>query len=283
MNKDYCTIASICRKGGVGKTTTAAMVSSMLADKTGCRVLVIDCDGQNSLTDYLLRDNDVEALRAEQTASAFFDDALPVDPSQMIHKTIKPGLHIVPSNESLGYHQWPNIEDQPENRTHSIRRFVESLGGHYPFILIDTGPTLRGLPNFASLVAADYVYSPIKPDMFSGKSMGHVLRFIKAAQEHNPELHMLGFLVNMINLRLKDHCQALDALRELHGEQIFTHVMPLLSDYEKSINRRQVLHEFSPNGKAASSGKDITIEIYEKVNAHRLAQPQTTPPAKEAA
>lgn len=43
-------------KGGVGKTTLTANISSFFASEMGKRVLIIDCDPQCNITQYILGD-----------------------------------------------------------------------------------------------------------------------------------------------------------------------------------------------------------------------------------
>lgn len=269
MKRKAITLTTVCQKGGVGKTLTTANVAAQLADVTGCQVLVIDCDGQHSLTEYFLKGVRLEELKAEQTTAAFFDDAIRIDPNKMIHPSHKKGLSIVPANEALARHGWPNLTEQPESRTHAIRRFVDLLDGHFPFILIDTSPKLRELPNWAALIASDYVFCPVEPECFAGNAIGPVKRFVRAAQEQNPELHMLGFMLNKVDLRCNDHKTAIDAIRHHHGDQVFKYIVPRLAEFRKAVNARQPIGDFNKSSDAAEIAETVTREIYARILEHQ--------------
>lgn len=273
-------IATVARKGGVGKSLITSAIAAHLSEQTKApRVLLIDCDGQNSLTSYFLKGVDCESLPNEATASAFFDESVRMDPNKMIHPTSKEGMFIVPANESLTYHNWPNIPEQPENRRRSIRNFAKGVGHHFDYVIIDTGPTLRCLPNYASLVAADYVICPTPPEAFAGRGIAPVQRFVEAARMENPELHLLGYIVNLVDNRWSSHRENRERLELHHGARVFETVIPRLSDFQSAIDERTPITDYKGNGNAAQLTEALTREVLLRIREHRL----THQSGKEAA
>ena len=78
-------IAFINLKGGVGKTTTADAIGSMLAVVKRQRVLMIDLDPQTNLTTMLIGDKKWEQRNdAGQTLAQLFKDALAPEDTELI-------------------------------------------------------------------------------------------------------------------------------------------------------------------------------------------------------
>ena len=142
-------VALASLKGGVGKTSGAVFLAQALTRRG--RVLVVDIDPNNNLTDYFCRDVDPEALeaanvyhvltaRAEKEAirgSAFGLDVLPATPT--LHQV---GLELARDPGALL--RFPSV----------LRRLA------YDFIVIDTPPALV-LELSVALYSADLVLCPV--------------------------------------------------------------------------------------------------------------------------
>jgi chromosome partitioning protein len=143
------TISSL--KGGVGKTTIAVFLAQALR-QGGHRVLSVDLDHNNNLTDYYLREGfDCEAIEARNirhvlTGKASLDSAVR-------HVPLGDVIPATPSLSTVGY----ELAHDP-GAVLRLRSGLRKL--EYDYVIIDTPPALT-LELTAGLYAADVVLVPV--------------------------------------------------------------------------------------------------------------------------
>lgn len=148
------TISSL--KGGVGKTTLACFIARALA-ACGSRVLCVDLDHNNNLTDYWLRTYPENVLTARNilhvlTRSLTIDDATferHIDESRGC-------IDVIPATPSLSRIGIELSRDQ--GAAMRLRGGLKRLD--YDYVFIDTPPSLT-LELTLGLYAADMVLVPI--------------------------------------------------------------------------------------------------------------------------
>jgi len=156
MNRSTPTITSVFgSKGGTGKTSVIGNLSACLADM-GQRVLMIDADIQQSLTNFFhidqLAEKGLVQLIQEQ------------NPDGCISRTDIEGLDIVVSNDfekSLGH--WIRFSS---SRMQALRVALARLPeGAYDYVMIDTQGA-DGTGDLQELVvnASDRILLPVQPD-----------------------------------------------------------------------------------------------------------------------
>ncbi len=125
------TIASL--KGGVGKTTVSVFLSHALANSKK-KVLAIDIDHNNNLTDYFLRETDIDTIQ-ERNIGQVLKGTLNI--SDSIFKTDL-GIDVLPSVPELSSIAFELIFDSA-----TPIRFAAMLKTlHYDYIIIDTPPAI---------------------------------------------------------------------------------------------------------------------------------------------
>ena len=139
-------------KGGVGKSTTALSIASLLAEY-GSKVLVIDLDPQAAATSHLVSaddygyDND-KTIRQVLLGEAELTEAL-------VHPW--PNLSFCPSQLRL-----QNIEKELADATNPIfiiHDLLDQVRGDFDFCVLDTQPN-TGLLTKAALAASHHVVIP---------------------------------------------------------------------------------------------------------------------------
>jgi chromosome partitioning protein len=226
------TIAVLSQKGGTGKTTTVRTLADALR-RTGVRTLAVDLDPQGNLSDYFdvppdaqPTIGDVLSGRAE-AADAIHDDMIPAN------------LHLAETELSLG---------GKLGRELTLRRALAKLSvDAYELILIDCPPSL-GLLTVNALVAADYALITAEAQYFALQGVEQALEVIELARDTlNPELELLGVLMNLADMRTVHSREALVSLREHLGDRVLTTVVRSSIAYAESAERAISILDHRPD------------------------------------
>ena len=150
-------ITIVSTKGGVGKTTLTANLGGILAD-SGYRVLLIDADPQPTLSSYYKL-----KYRANHGLTHLLVDSS-ID--SVISQTDIEQLDIVLSDDPHGkLRDW--IRDTVDGRVR-LKYILSKWESHYDFVLIDTQGAVGPLQD-AAVAAADFMLSPIPPEILSAR------------------------------------------------------------------------------------------------------------------
>ena len=150
-------ITIVSTKGGVGKTTLTANLGGILAD-SGFKVLLIDADPQPTLSSFYHLENRAAAGLTEFIVNSVIDNT--------ISQTTIENLDIVLSNDPDGkLRDW--IRDAPDGRVR-LKYILSLLENQYDFVLIDTQGAVGPLQD-AAVAAADFMLSPIPPEILSAR------------------------------------------------------------------------------------------------------------------
>ncbi|PWG64132.1 ParA family protein [Spiribacter halobius] len=138
------TIAVVNRKGGVGKTTTAANVAHALA-ADGYRVLALDLDPQGHLA---------SALGADGGGPGIDGCLLRDAPLAQAVRPARDNLWLVPAGAELA--EVEGLAGGPERGTR-LARALTGLGEDFDLAVVDAPPSARLLAANALLAATDAV------------------------------------------------------------------------------------------------------------------------------
>lgn len=143
-------------KGGVGKTSTTALVGYNLA-KSGHKVLIIDFDAQANLTSLLLKTKsaDSDIITIDKSLMGAINDQIPL---KEVTIEIKDNLTLIPNAVDFSmYARYleRNFDNELE-RVSFFKKLIEPLKSDYDFIFIDVPPTLS-LLNDTAFYACDQI------------------------------------------------------------------------------------------------------------------------------
>lgn len=144
------TISSL--KGGVGKTTLAVFIARALA-ATGARVLCVDLDHNNNLTDYWLRTVTADGIESANVMHALTRSLVL---EGVTWDTADPDIKVIPATPSLSRIGIELSRDQ--GAAMRLRSGLRRLD--YDYVIVDTPPSLS-LELTLGLYAADLVLVPI--------------------------------------------------------------------------------------------------------------------------
>lgn len=140
-NNETKLIAFSNQKGGVGKSTMAIIVASMLHYTRGLDVAVVDCDSpQYSLSN--MRERDKEAVMK----SDYFKQLM------------------IAQYEKIEKKAYPIINSTPEEARKTADQFLAESDQHWDLVIIDLPGTVSSQGVFTTIVNMDYVITPITAD-----------------------------------------------------------------------------------------------------------------------
>ncbi len=203
-------IAIANQKGGVGKTTTAINLSSLLAAAEK-RTLLIDIDPQA---------NSSSGLSVNDHSPSIYEVLIgfrPVD--EVIINTYMPFLDLLPSNINLVGAEIEMVD--MDDRERLLRKALQRVNGSYDFVLIDCPPSL-GLLTLNALTSANSVLIPVQCEYFALEGLGQLLNTINIVKKHfNKDLTIEGVLLTMFDTRLRLSHQVAEEVRKYFGGKVF--------------------------------------------------------------
>jgi chromosome partitioning protein len=258
------TIAFLNRKGGVGKTSTVHHLAGTLA-RRGVRILLVDVDGQASLTQGLLGPEVAELLDPHETIAAIMDEAGAVSPAALVRPTAFAGVSLIPGSEAAERYNDPNPWELGL-RPFLLRDAVAEAAGGFDLVLIDCPPHIQFWA-WSALVAADGVVVPVMPEDYGAQGLKAIRRTIAHVQaEANPQLALVGYLVTLWNKALSVHVTYEGYLRQLHGADVFAAVFPLAKDFKEAVTYRKPIVEYKPKSPAAAAMAALAGEFLARLD-----------------
>jgi chromosome partitioning protein len=225
------TIAVLSQKGGTGKTTTVRTLTDAFR-RSGVRTLAIDLDPQGNLSDYF----DVPP-EAEPTIADVLSGRATV--AEAIHDDIVPAnLTLAEAELMLGGKM---------GRELTLRRALAKAPAEYELILIDCPPSL-GLLTVNALVAADSALITAEAQYFALQGVEQAMEVVELARDGlNPELSVLGVLLNLADMRTVHSREALVSLKERFGELVFDTTIRSSIAYAESAERARSILDHRPD------------------------------------
>lgn len=239
------------QKGGVGKTTTAVNVSSILARK-GKKVMLIDCDPQGNATSGLGVEKDAE--------NSIYDVLMnEVDIKQTLQDTCIKTLKICPANMNLAGAEVELVNQM--SREQRMKTALEEAKGEFDFILIDCPPSL-GLVTLNAFTASDSVLIPVQCEYFALEGLGQLLNTINLVKKHlNKELEIEGAVLTMYDMRTNLSNQVVKEVKKYFGERVYKTVIPRNIKLSEAPSYGMPIILYDDKSKGARCYEKLTKEI----------------------
>ena len=226
------------QKGGIGKTTTATCVSSIL-NAMGHKTLLIDMDVQCNSTD---------TYRAETEGVATLYDLILDDNPCSLEEAIQ---HTESGDIIAGDPQLMHADMKLSMQADAFFKLADALEKveGYDFIVIDTNPAVNVLLHNA-LVASDEVIIPITADRYAVKGLAQLTETIAAVKRRlNPKLNIAGLLLVKYNERTvlnRDIREGLEESAKMAGTKLFDTYIRESIKCRESQTRRMTLIAYAP-------------------------------------
>lgn len=196
-------------KGGVGKTTSAATLGSLLSSK-GERTLLVDLDAQRNLTSTFIG----ATIKPEETLFDAFCGrcALPV-------VNVRKNLDIVPSALDMG--ALDTVIAGRIQREIILRQLLAPVLNQYEWILLDC-PSQMGLVTVNAFTAANSLIVPISCDAYAAEGLLQLLDMAEIVRNGlNPQLVFNGVVITRFHTRRTLDKVVENDLRDRYGEMVF--------------------------------------------------------------
>jgi chromosome partitioning protein len=202
------------QKGGVGKTTTAINVSSLLAAAEK-KSLLVDIDPQSNSSSGLSITNQNPSIYEVLIGTENISD--------VIIESYMPFLDLLPSNINLVGSEIEMVD--MEGRERLLKNVLNEIINKYDYIIIDCPPSL-GLLTLNALTASHSVLIPVQCEYFALEGLGQLLNTINIVKKHyNPGLTIEGVLLTMFDTRLRLSHQVAEEVRKYFGEKVYKTVI----------------------------------------------------------
>lgn len=196
-------VSVINLKGGVGKTTVAALLARYIARKLS--VLAVDLDPQANLSQALMTENDYKRFMEDRQPSIveLFRGYLPPSPERpapvpldRVIRTVvghRDNLHLIPSRFDFSDYLISSIK--PDERV--LARFIAQEMRERGLVLIDCAPT-ESIFTRTAYHASRYILVPVRTEFFSTIGFPLLQESLKKFKSDNPghAIDVCGVLIN---------------------------------------------------------------------------------------
>jgi len=208
VNRPLC-VAVINLKGGVGKTTIAALLGRHAVDTLGLKVLAVDLDPQANLSQAYMRTTYRQFLNSSHPSIVeVFSGMHPPGPGKpsptplkiedavvrIIRTTSRGGhLDLIPSRFDFSHHLTDSLKPDP-------RVLAECIGHHFQgkdLVLIDCAPT-ESVFTTAAYHASGFVLVPVRPEFFATIGFPLLRQSLDAFRDGNRghKIDVVGVVIN---------------------------------------------------------------------------------------
>lgn len=232
------------QKGGVGKTTTAVNLSTLLA-KRGKKVLLIDADPQGNAT---------SGIGAEKGAPLSVYDLIisdEVEPQATIQKTEIKNLWICSSNINLAGAEVELVS--MISREYRMKEKLDLIKKDYDYIIIDCPPSL-GLITLNAFTASDSVLIPVQCEYYALEGLGQLINTVNLVKKHlNKEFEIEGALLTMYDMRTNLSNQVVKEVNRYFENKVYKTVIPRNVKLSEAPSYGMPISVYDPRSKGAKS------------------------------
>lgn len=245
-------IAFFNNKGGVSKTTSVINIGYILGEVYKCKVLIVDCDGQQNASRFLadeIRSTGIEKVLTEKTVS----------PDSSLTTTRYENIDVLTSTSEMNnccekFHGL-DISEQERN----LKKLIDFWKDRYDYVLFDMPPALNYLSeNIISI--ADGVIVPVELGTFSIQGISKVTDSINKVGAG-----FIGCFISKFDKKNKADFELKKLMEQNLGNKVFNTVIPYSNIIRNSIIYRVTAYEYMHWLTPARKYVELTEEIIRKV------------------
>ncbi len=239
------------QKGGVGKTTTAVNLSTILAKK-GKKVLLIDTDPQGNATSGL----GIEKGMKYSVYDSIIND---IEMGQVLQDTQIKTLKLCPSNINLAGAEVELVSVM--SREHRLKEQLDKVKDEFDYIIIDCPPSL-GLLTLNAFSASDSVLIPVQCEYYALEGLGQLINTINLVRKHlNKELVIEGAVLTMFDIRTNLSNQVVKEVKNYFNDKVYKTVIPRNVKLSEAPSFGMPITIYDPRSKGAKCYEKFTKEF----------------------
>lgn len=239
------------QKGGVGKTTTAINVATIIAKKNK-KVLLIDADPQGNASSGLGLEKNVE--------NSLYDVLInEVDIMQTLQETEIKNLKVCPSNMNLAGAEVELVSLM--SREQRLKEKLDEVKDEFDFIFIDCPPSL-GLITLNAFTASDSVLIPIQCEFYALEGLGQLLNTINLVKKHlNKGLEIEGAVLTMYDIRTNLSNQVVKEVKRYFNDKVYKTVIPRNIKLSEAPSYGMPITMYDEKSKGARAYEKLAKEV----------------------
>lgn len=238
-------------KGGVGKTSLCYNIAARAA-QYGAKVLAVDMDMQAHLTMALLDKHEPNFL--------VWQDILSGEPIEKAIVKIHPHLHLIPSHLDNSYLDKTISQSHKIIYSSYVKEHLDKVKKDYDLIFIDCAPALSHV-NTAIAIAADKIFIPVNPDLFSFDGLEKTITELEEIQKSFQREQEVTVILNRFDGREKNSLDVIANLKNTYGKLMCQTIVVVSSEIKNSIARKELLFNSRKRPQVAEDLDAIVKEI----------------------
>ncbi len=280
-------IAIMNAKGGVGKSTLTMAIAETLAEHHGRSSLIIDADGQMSISLMMARGGLLSERREARLTlvGLFLREVLEDTRTDWPHYVLRDisdideigGLYLLPGDMDLPLlEREVAVTNKFAAMRASARALLASAANYVDVVLVDCAPGISVMTE-TWLRECDFHLIPVKPDFLAVSGLEYVRRF----RSRNPEMGFaehLGIVINMLEPMSEGDRVMMEHLHADKDLQCFETPIPLSNQMQRAAllaaEPRSYIAKYA--GDAGRAVRAVTDELVARLERHAASSMEPT-------